>query len=100
MGRAYSPLNSWIENVTVLFHIRSTATVSTKVNEVKYSRYEAIYIGNTQQTFNKIMDGHFSNLLRILKNGQKQDSCSAHFEQHFNDLFQPKTSTFSTRTLI
>ena len=30
------------------------------------------------------MDSHFSNLLRILKNGQKSDSFSAHPEQHFN----------------
>ena len=30
------------------------------------------------------MDGHFSDILRLLKNGQKSDSFSAHFEQHFN----------------
>ena len=30
------------------------------------------------------MDGHFSDLLRLLKNGQKSDSFAAHFEQHFN----------------
>ena len=30
------------------------------------------------------MDGHFSNLLRLLKNGKKSDSFAAHFEQHFN----------------
>ena len=35
---------------------------------------DAIYIGNTQQTFKKIMDGHFSDLQRLLKNGQKSDS--------------------------
>ena len=29
-----------------------------------------IYIGNTQHTFKKIMDGQFSDLLGILKNGQ------------------------------
>ena len=46
---------------------------------------DAIYIGNTQQTFKKIMDGHFSNLLRLLKNRQKSDSFAAHFGQHFND---------------
>ena len=28
---------------------------------------EAIYIGNTQQTPKKRMDGHFSNLLHLLK---------------------------------
>ena len=30
------------------------------------------------------MDGHFSNPLRLLKNGQKSDSFAAHFEQKFN----------------
>ena len=44
----------------------------------------AIYIGNTQQTFKKRMDGHFSDLLRLLKNRQKSDSFAAHFKQHFN----------------
>ena len=39
-----------------------------------------IYMGNTQQTLKKIMNGHFSNLLRLLKNGQKSDSFAAHFE--------------------
>ena len=45
---------------------------------------DAIYIGNTQQTFKKRMDGHFSDLLRLLKNGQKSDSFAAHFEQQLN----------------
>ena len=45
---------------------------------------EAIYIGNTQQTFKKIMNGHFSDLQRLLKNRQKSDSFPAHFVQHFN----------------
>ena len=46
--------------------------------------YEDIYIGNTQHTFKKIMDGHFSDLQRLLKNKQKSDSFAAHFVQHFN----------------
>ena len=29
------------------------------------------------------MDGHLANILGIIKNGQKYDSFSAHFEQHF-----------------
>ena len=44
-----------------------------------------IYIGNTQQTFKKILDGHFSNLQHLLKNGQKSDSFAAHLLQHFNN---------------
>ena len=45
---------------------------------------EAIYIGNTQKTSKKIMDGHFSDILRLLKNGQKYDWFAAHFKQNFN----------------
>ena len=45
---------------------------------------DAIYIGNTQQTFKKRMDGHFSDLLRLLKNVHKSDSFASHFEQHIN----------------
>ena len=30
------------------------------------------------------MYGHFSNLLRLLKNGQKSDSFAVHFEQYFH----------------
>ena len=47
--------------------------------------YDAIYIGNTQQTFKKRMNGHFSDLQRLLENGQKLDSFAAHFVQNFND---------------
>ena len=47
--------------------------------------YDAIYIGNTQQTFKKRMYSHFSDLQRLLKNGQKSDSFAVHFVQHFND---------------
>ena len=45
---------------------------------------ESMNIGNTQQKFKKIIDGHLSNLLHLLKNGQKPDSFAAHSEQHFN----------------
>ena len=31
------------------------------------------------------MDGHFSDILCLRKNGQKSDSFAAHFEQHFNN---------------
>ena len=50
------------------------------IYQVKCSICDAIYIGNTQQTFKKRMDGHFSDLLCLLKNGQKSDSFAAHFE--------------------
>ena len=45
---------------------------------------EAIYIGSTHKTFNKILYGHFSDLLQLLKNGQNPDSFAAHLEQYFN----------------
>ena len=54
------------------------------IYKVKCSMCDAIYKGNTQQTFKKRMDGRFSDLLRLLKNGQKPDPLAAHFEQHFN----------------
>ena len=44
---------------------------------------EAIYIGNTQHIFKKMIDSRFSDLLRLLKIRQKSDSFAAHFEQHF-----------------
>ena len=45
--------------------------------------YGDTYIGNTQQTFKKSLDGHFSDVQPILKNGQKQDAFAAHFKHHF-----------------
>ena len=45
---------------------------------------DAMYIGNTQQTFKKRIDGNFYDLQRLLNNRQKSDSFYAHFEQHFN----------------
>ena len=54
------------------------------IYELTCSMCDDIYIGNTQHNFNKIMDGHLSDLKRLLKNGQKSDPFSAHFVQHFN----------------
>ena len=42
------------------------------IYEVTCSICDDVYIGNTQQKFKKIMDGHFSDLLRLLKNGKNQ----------------------------
>ena len=66
-GGESSQLTSWIDNIAVLFDLRLTVSVSTKINpsrkqilyEVKCLMCEDIYIGNTQQIFKKIMDGHF-----------------------------------------
>ena len=44
--------------------------------------YGEIYIGNTQQKFKKIMDGHFSDVQFILKNGTMY-SFSSHYKLHF-----------------
>ena len=50
----------------------------------EFSMCDTIYIGNTQQTFKKIMDSHFSDRLHLLEKVYKSDSFAAHFEQHFN----------------
>ena len=55
------------------------------IYEVKCCMCDAIYIGNTQQTVKKRMDGHYSDLQRLLKNGQKSDWFAAHFVQPFNN---------------
>ena len=55
------------------------------IYEVKYCMFDVIYIGNTHQTFKKIIDGHFSDLQLILKNRQNSDSFASHFVPHFND---------------
>ena len=57
-----------------------------KIHEVKFSMCKDVYIGNIQKTFNKIMDGHFSNLLRLLRKGKKSDSFAAHFKHHFSAI--------------
>ena len=53
------------------------------IYEVKCSVFVAIYICNTHQKSKKRMDGHFSDLLCLLKNGQIFDSFAYNFEQHF-----------------
>ena len=45
------------------------------IYKVKCSICDAIYIGNTQQTFKKIIDGHLSDLLRLFKNGKIRLIC-------------------------
>ena len=57
---------------------------------------EAIYIGNTQQTNTKITDSYFFNVQRLLENGQKSDSFTAHFEQQF----KPTTSHMELREFM
>ena len=46
---------------------------------------DGIYTVNPQQTFKKIMDGHSSDLQRLLENGKQSDSFAAHFVQNFNN---------------
>ena len=54
------------------------------IYEVKFFVFDAIYIVSTQHNLKKRMDGHLSDILRLLKNRQKSDSFAAHCEQHFN----------------
>ena len=44
---------------------------------------DGIYIGSTHQTSRKIINGHFSDILHLIKNGQTSDSFDAYFEQNF-----------------
>ena len=39
-----------------------------------------IYIGNTQKTHKKILDGHLSHILCLLQKGKKYDSYAAYLE--------------------
>ena len=57
---------------------------------------DAIYIGNTQHTFKKRMDGHLSDVQRLLKNRQKSDSFASHFVQQFNNT---KSRTYSMKCM-
>ena len=43
-----------------------------------------LFISVTLRKLSKIMDGHFSDLQRLLKSGQKSDSFADHFVQYFN----------------
>ena len=43
-----------------------------------------IYIGNTQKTFKRGMDGHFYDLLCPFRIKLKSNSVVAHSKQHFN----------------
>ena len=45
--------------------------------------YEASYIDNTYQAFKKIMSGHFYDVHRLNRNGQKSESFAVNFEHHF-----------------
>ena len=55
-----------------------------KIHKVKCSLCDAIFIGNTRQTFKKRMEGNFSYLLHLLLNRKKLDSFADHFKQHYN----------------
>ena len=46
------------------------------IYKVKIYLCDAMYIGNTQYTSRKRMDGHFSDVQLLLKNGQNHISCS------------------------
>ena len=59
--------------------------------------YDAVYIGNSHQTFKIIMDSHFFKLLHILKNGQKLDSFDDYFDSTLN-LISPIQNYVSARS--
>ena len=55
------------------------------IYDVTCSICDSIYIGNAQNYSRKRMDGHLSDIQRLLKNGQKSDLFASHFVQHFNN---------------
>ena len=52
--------------------------------------FDAIIIGKTKQKLKKRMNGNFSDVKYIIKNGQKSDSFTAHYEQYFKST-TPRT---------
>ena len=62
------PLQSKV-NVKSVYKDR--CRVKYVIHKVKCSMGEAIYIGNIQQTLMKRMDGHLSDILRLLKKRKK-----------------------------
>ena len=45
---------------------------------------DTIYTRNTQHTIKKHMGGNFSNVHKLLKNGQKSDPLAAHYKHNVN----------------
>ena len=62
--------------------LKSKALEKYLIYKIKYKICDAIYIGNTQKTFKKILDGNFSDVQHILKNRQKSDSLAAQYKQY------------------
>ena len=52
------------------------------IYKVKFSLFDAIYKGDTHQTFKKIMDSRLSDVQRLIKNWKKSDLFAAHYDQH------------------
>lgn len=51
---------------------------------------DAVYIGNTQQTFKARMNAHFNDVQQLVKNGKFSDSFARHFAQHFSKKPSPR----------
>ena len=51
----------------------------------------AVYIGNTQQSFKEQINGHFSDVQNLIMNGTVSDSFAKHFAKHFDSKPSCKT---------
>jgi len=58
---------------------------STAVCKVKCNKTGKVHIGNTQQKFKNRMQQHFNEVQKLVKLGEKSDSCAKHFATQFCD---------------
>jgi len=58
---------------------------STAVYKVKCNNTGKVHIGNTQQKFKNRMQQHFNEVQKLVKLGEKSDSCAKHFATQFYD---------------
>ena len=55
--------------------------------------YEEIYIGNTQQTLKKRMSGHYSDVLRLVRDNKNSDLFAKHFASTLDNDPKPSSKT-------
>ena len=89
---------SILSKVNIKCFYEGKCRIKCLIYETKFSLSDAIYIGNTQQTFRKIMDCNFSHVQRLLKNGQILESFAAHLNVTLNLLHHEQTSVSACRS--
>jgi len=58
---------------------------STAVHKVKFNNTGKVCTGNTQQKFKAGMQQHFNEVPKLVKLGEKSDSCAKRFATQFHD---------------